>query len=189
MVLANPQYASLPRDAKGLPCLERLLEQKGAHTIWALSVNVDCWRPSSEGSQPQIRGYTVAYKAGSAPLEGRFGNRVRTPQVNCHLKDILAGIKGKCCRGDQQKSLVSAGRRLQERKALRQFLAASSVLKHNLAKSPTQTRPTGHEPPNEALANDQCHPQGLASWRKPMLRSNVPSEHVDPGAPTFNVSS
>jgi hypothetical protein len=32
--LANPQYAPLPRDAKGLLCLVRLLEQKGTHTIW-----------------------------------------------------------------------------------------------------------------------------------------------------------
>jgi hypothetical protein len=58
--------------------------------------------------------------------------------AGCHLKDILAGPRDNVAAATGRNPFVSVGRRFQGRKALKQFVAASPLLKHILAKSPNQ---------------------------------------------------
>src|SRR5262249_31822991 len=51
---------------------------------------------------------------------------------------ILAGLRDNVAAATGRRPFVSVGRRFQGRKALKQFVAASPILKHILAKSPNQ---------------------------------------------------
>jgi len=65
----------------------------------------------------------------------------------CDLKEILAGLKDTVAAGDRRKSFVSTEGRFRGRIVLKQFVAASSVLKHILAKSPNPALVEGNVAP------------------------------------------
>jgi len=76
--------------------------------------------------------------------EGDAQERIRAawlsaaPAAPCHFKDILAGLKDNVAAATSRSPLFPQDGEFQERKALKQFVAASSVLKHILAKSRNQ---------------------------------------------------